>query len=135
MKILTLKPELCDGCKTCEKACSKAFFKEENSSKASLKITGEKGNFKITVCSQCGECINVCATKSIYRAKTGTVMVKKDSCVACYSCVGFCPISAMFYHKDILPPFKCTACGICVKKCPKGALSLEEIKTPEESKV
>lgn len=79
----------------------------------------------MNVCNQCGECIEVCPTEAIYRAKNGVVRIDKEKCLGCYSCVGFCP-TVMFFHKDVQEPFKCVACGMCAKECPTGAVYLEK---------
>ena len=70
-------------------------------------------------------------------APFGSVVVDKDKCTLCLSCVGACPASALqdnpqqpqlrFVEKN------CVQCGLCVKTCPEDALSLQPrlLLTPE----
>lgn len=124
MKVLSKKEELCIGCGACENTCSVSFFKEENELKSSIRVN--KVNNSITTCTQCGECIDICPVEAIYRDKNGIVRIKKDICVGCFMCVGFCHENAMFMHDDYIEPFKCIACGLCVKNCPAKAIYIEE---------
>lgn len=126
MKVLVTDDALCVGCHLCEDICSHAWFKEITQDKASIQI-GSLGNaeWAITVCTQCGECIEICPAEAIYRDKTGVVRIKKDLCVGCLTCVGYCPYAAMYYHSAYVEPFKCISCGLCAKECPAGALSIE----------
>lgn len=126
MKYLKKDSALCTGCLECEKTCSLLWFKEDNAEKSSIRIKKNTDKNEITVCSQCGECIDICPVQAIYRDKTGVVRVKKDICVGCFMCVGFCPEGAMFMHEDYIEPFKCTACGQCEKTCPSGAICIAE---------
>ena len=58
----------------------------------------------------------------------GGLLVNKDACTLCLSCVGACPVSALqdnaqspqlrFIEKN------CVQCGLCVKTCPEKALTL-----------
>lgn len=130
MKILRAKPELCNECHVCEEICSANFSKDNNLEVSVIKIGTRKsdtGQISIVTCDQCGACIEVCPVQAIYRAKNGTVLIKKDECVGCYSCVGFCPIGAMQKHQSKDEPYKCIACGKCVKECPTEALIMDEV--------
>jgi Fe-S-cluster-containing hydrogenase component 2 len=130
LKLLSKNEELCTGCKTCQITCSKTYFKCEDIQKSAVSIDKDEatGKFKINACNQCGNCIRECSAMALYRAKNDIVRIKKESCVGCYSCVGFCPTLSMFYHDSLTEPFKCVACGACVKACPTGALFMEEVK-------
>ena len=123
MKILGKKQELCIKCHACETACSTTWFKEDNAEKSCIKITeASNDEAKITVCNQCGECIDICPIQAITRDKSGVVRISKSICVGCFMCVGFCSELAMQYHDDYIEPFKCITCGQCVKVCPTEAL-------------
>lgn len=124
MKLLDKDPSLCIGCRECEKACSKLWFKEDNREKSCIRI--EEGTNDITVCNQCGECINICPTQALYRDKAGIIRLDKKKCVGCFMCVGFCPTCSMFMHDDYIEPFKCVACGQCEKVCPVRAIFVTE---------
>ncbi|MCF6464518.1 4Fe-4S dicluster domain-containing protein [Clostridium sp. Cult2] len=126
MKYLVANPELCIECRACEEACSKAYFKENNREKSRIRIGGNNSRKKITACTQCGECIDICPVEALYRDEKGIVRLDKKKCVGCFMCVGFCPEFAMFDHEDYLEPFNCIACGICVNSCPTEAIHIEE---------
>ena len=127
MKRVVKDDSLCIGCRQCEAACSKAFYKVEDSAKSAIRITEkEEGGYEITVCTQCGECAAVCNTGVIQPNAKGVYMLNKKECAGCLMCVGFCPPQIMVQCDDHLEPSKCTACGLCVKACPTGAIRIEE---------
>jgi ferredoxin len=127
MKVLKIDLEKCDGSQACMAACAKALFKTEEIAFSSILIrSGEGGKVAATLCDQCGECVSVCPPQALYRAKNGTVMLKKELCTGCLICVGYCRKGAMMRVPGSVEPFKCVACGQCVKACPTGALSLEQ---------
>jgi len=128
MKVLVTNDQLCIGCRLCEDVCSHAWYKEISRGKSSIRI-GSLGNasWAMAACNQCGKCIEVCPTQALSRDKGGVVRLKRDLCVGCLSCVGFCPTLTMYYHPDHVEPIKCISCGLCAKECPVGALSIEEL--------
>jgi carbon-monoxide dehydrogenase iron sulfur subunit len=134
MKVLVFDPELCKGSRRCEETCSQTLFKEVNQQKSAIRIldmTDKPGRYQANLCTQCGECIDICPVMAIKRDKRGVVRVDKDLCVGCLSCVGFCPYLAMFVHPDCIVPFKCVVCGACAKQCPTRALSVQDVPDAE----
>ena len=58
----------------------------------------------------------------------GSLIINKDACTLCLSCVSACPASALQDNIES-PQLKfieknCVQCGLCVKTCPEKALSL-----------
>lgn len=127
MKRLVKDDSLCIGCRQCEETCSKAFYKVADASKSCIRITDkEDGTYKITVCTQCGKCAEVCNTGMITAGPNGVYRLNKKECVGCLMCVGFCPEQIMVQSDDCLEPSKCTACGLCAKNCPTRAIKIVE---------
>jgi anaerobic carbon-monoxide dehydrogenase iron sulfur subunit len=126
MKVLVGDPGKCKLVHACEKACAKVLHKKDDRPHSAIRVDPVEGQPRFQVCNQCGECIEVCPTGALSRAKSGVVLLKKDLCVACYMCVGFCPSLSMARAEGVLPPFKCISCGQCAKACPEGALALVE---------
>jgi len=67
----------------------------------------------------------------------GHVLVNKDRCTLCLSCVSACPASAL-HDNPQLPQLRfieknCVQCGLCVTTCPENAISLQArlLLTPE----
>jgi len=125
MKYLETYNGKCIGCFTCVTECSQRFFKEDNASKSSIEIFPQgKDNFMVSVCNQCGTCIESCPEKALSRNKLGIIILKKKLCTACYKCVDACPTDNMRKHTEGEPPIKCIACGACVRECPAAALEV-----------
>lgn len=67
----------------------------------------------------------------------GNVLVDKDKCTLCMSCVGACPASALQDNPQApqlrLVEKNCVQCGLCAKTCPEGAITLQPrlLLTPE----
>lgn len=132
VKILKFRPEKCDGCKACERACSKVHFKtEEGGDKSAIRIIKDGNSYKMHVCDQRGLCIDMCHVGALTRKKNGVVVLNKEVCIGCQACVGFCPIGAMRKSETRIEPFKCISCGACVRACPTGALELVEVNIDE----
>lgn len=99
----------CIGCHGCEIAC-----KNENNI-----ALGEYWNkvvergpfgeypdlemyFLPTMCQQCQDapCVNVCPTGASYRDADGMVLVDKEKCIGCKSCIMACPYGARYYREN-----------------------------------
>ena len=70
-------------------------------------------------------------------APYGTLLVNKETCTMCLSCVGACPEKALLDNKET-PQLRfieknCVQCGICVHTCPEQAIALAPrlLLTPE----
>lgn len=62
-------------------------------------------------------------------APFGSLLVNKDACTLCLSCVSACPASALQDNPD-KPQLKfieknCVQCGLCASTCPEDAISLQ----------
>ncbi|MEO8654925.1 MAG: 4Fe-4S binding protein, partial [Ramlibacter sp.] len=67
----------------------------------------------------------------------GTVLVDKDRCTLCLSCVSACPASAL-QDNPLQPQLRfieknCVQCGLCATTCPEDAITLKPrlLLTPE----
>ena len=61
-------------------------------------------------------------------APYGAVLVDKDACTLCLSCVSLCPSGALLDNED-KPQLRfqedaCLQCGLCTNVCPENAISL-----------
>jgi ferredoxin len=111
------------------------FFKVPDRERSVIRVTPPEvidPHPAIEFCDQCGECVAVCPTDALYRAKNGIVRLRKKDCVGCMACVGFCPTLVMYVVPEDPIPFKCIACGKCVDVCPTDALYMVEEEVPAE---
>jgi ferredoxin len=61
-------------------------------------------------------------------APFGEILVNRDACTLCMSCVGVCPVSALADGEE-LPQLRfvednCVQCGLCAMACPEDAIRL-----------
>ena len=131
MKKLTVKKGTqCMACLECVRACSEAFYKEFDPSKACLQIIDRNGAAKPMVCVQCGKCAEACEHGAITQNAKGVYPINKKLCVGCGKCIKVCPFQAIV-EKEIRGEKKaqtieavCQGCGLCTATCPQGAIQL-----------
>ncbi|MGI6094963.1 MAG: 4Fe-4S binding protein [Lachnospiraceae bacterium] len=127
MKRLKIKKDsTCMACLECVLACSNAFYKEADDTKACIQIVEKKNGPKPMVCVQCGKCAEACEAHAITKNAKGVYMVNKKLCTGCGKCVEACPFGVMVKAADSPTASKCIACGICAKNCPMDVLEVVE---------
>ena len=132
MKKLTVKKGTqCMACLECVRACSEAFYKEFDPSKACLQIIDRNGAAKPMVCVQCGKCAEACEHGAITQNAKGVYTINKKLCVGCGKCIKVCPFQAIV-EKEIRGEKKaqtieavCQGCGACTVACMSGAMDLK----------
>jgi Fe-S-cluster-containing dehydrogenase component len=135
MKIVTMNPDLCVGCRNCEMACAFARTKETCESKESNIKVNHYIDERILIpmtCLHCSEawCMEVCPAGAISRdEKTNAVLIDKDKCAGCKMCILACPYGNIHFDSVDLISRKCDLCGgdpKCVTHCIAGALEFVE---------
>jgi ferredoxin len=119
----------CCGCKACLLACSFSHFEENNTHKAALAIVPhfpKPGTYEVRVCTQCGECANVCPVDAIPQNDKGAYYIDPEICIACDACIDACPEHVIFKVAGRDAPFECDLCGECVNFCGMSVLSIAE---------
>jgi anaerobic dimethyl sulfoxide reductase subunit B (iron-sulfur subunit) len=148
----------CTGCYTCQIACKdKNNLEVGEQFRKVYEITGgnytKKGNaiiqdiyaFWISVsCNHCIDpiCVKKCPTGALEkRLEDGVVVVDKNKCVGCTSCVKSCPYEAIQYDSSTKKVSKCDFCldliesgkdPVCVSACPMRALDYGELEVLNE---
>jgi Fe-S-cluster-containing dehydrogenase component len=130
---ISVNPEVCTGCKTCELACALYREKECNPDRARVKVyrREEKGlvNAVPVLCRHCDEpaCLPACPTGAIFRdGKKNLVRIDEEPCTACGECVRACPIEAPQVDEQKGIAVACDLCDgapQCVELCHSGSLS------------
>jgi len=147
-KRISVIPEACAGCRTCELACSTTRLKANNPKKAAIRIVSlfpDPAVNSPSVCKQCEEapCQSACPTGAITRDELGVITISSDVCIMCLACVEVCPWGAMFVHEEVSTPIVCDLCGYshdptivpaCVRWCPKNALKFEPVTAIGDSR-
>ncbi|MBN1214298.1 MAG: 4Fe-4S binding protein [Candidatus Lokiarchaeota archaeon] len=57
--------------------------------------------------------------------KKGRVIVDKNLCINCGSCISLCPTDALHFKEDLQLEFsedKCIGCLLCIDSCPRFAI-------------
>lgn len=129
-KIITIDPDLCTGCRSCEMVCSLGH--DEVCSPLLSRITisqwGEISAYVPIVCQHCEDpvCETACPTKARKRVpETGAMITDEKVCVGCKSCIYACPFGAPSVNPLTGKAMTCDLCDgdpQCVMVCTPGAL-------------
>lgn len=114
----------CSGCRVCQLICALHHFGENNPKKSAIGIKPEfpkPGRYRISICTQCMRCIDVCPQGAISK-QSQAIRIDAEKCNYCLVCVDTCPFGAIFTHREFKIPFICDLCGACVELCPTKAL-------------
>lgn len=131
MKWISVLPDVCTGCQSCEMVCS---LSHEGAScpclsRIQIKKWGEIALYFPVVCQHCEDapCMRICPTKARKRnPETGAVVTDEKWCVGCKSCLYACPFNAPVLHHAKGKTMTCDLCGgnpLCVQVCTVGALT------------
>jgi molybdopterin-containing oxidoreductase family iron-sulfur binding subunit len=94
----------CYGCYACSMACKVKNHTPPGVFWARV-LKGEEGTFPNTIrqalpvlCMQCEDpsCVEVCPTGATFMQENGIVVVNKDACMGCKSCLMACPYGARY---------------------------------------
>lgn len=146
MKRIYVNEDRCLGCKLCEYNCIFANSGLDEMFKLKgkvadyvprIRVEGEDcGDVHFAVnCRHCTNaiCVQSCIAGALAKADNGMVVIDRDKCVGCYTCVLVCPFGAIMPAADGKAAQKCMLCTdnskqepSCVKGCPNGAIVYEE---------
>lgn len=147
MKRIYVNESRCLACRLCEWECAfansglDAMFKLKG--KFGTEITpriqvegGEKASINFAVnCRHClnAVCVQSCISGALSKTDEGMVVIDREKCVGCFTCVLVCPYGAIMPAADGKAAQKCMLCTDnivgspnCVKNCPNGAIVYEE---------
>ena len=134
-KILVIDHEKCTGCRQCELVCSVFHTGASNPSRSRIRVTKWEyiGVYLPITCQDCEKpfCIEVCPTKACHRdLKTNTVLIDKDKCIGCKTCIIACPFGAPSFDTVERVTVKCDLCDgepQCVRFCDVGAIKYLDV--------
>lgn len=138
-KRISIVPEKCAGCRTCELVCAMHHYKSNNPRKGAIRVAllfPEPGINSPSTCKQCDDapCVAACPVEAMTQDDLGVITISPEKCIRCLACVRACPWGAIYVHDEISTPILCDLCGYsndptvipeCVKWCPKKALLFE----------
>ena len=143
-RIITVDLEKCYACLTCVVECAYARLGLSELTPLTGRILSASGVSVETAgdmavplrCMQCEDapCVTVCPTGALYRKSPDEpVLINKDLCIGCKSCMIACPIGAISLDPEGKAAQKCDMCierlekgelPVCVASCPTGATQL-----------
>ena len=145
MKVIVARVDRCTGCRTCELYCATERGSEGKTllqavqetpvPQPRLRVEGGPDASLPVQCRHCLEapCLDACLTGALVREEAhGMVHVDEDRCIACWTCVMFCPYGVIFPWPDRKFALKCDRCmhmetSACVDVCPTRALEVVDL--------
>ena len=145
MEIIAVHVDRCTGCMTCELYCATErgsagrtlleAVQESPVPKPRLRVEGGNQASLPIQCRHCLEapCLDACLSGALVRdPKSNMVVVREDRCIACWTCVMFCPYGVIFPWAERKIALKCDRClymehPVCVEVCPTRALEVVDV--------
>jgi len=122
---LVIDHEKCWGCKTCEVACKQEFEIPDGVKLISVEEEGPKMvkgkpffQYRVDVCRHCDDppCADACAEEAILKRVDGIVILDKDRCNGCKTCMDACPYEVIDFDSGQGIAWKCNLCSNRVDK-------------------
>lgn len=118
-KILTISPEKCNDCETCEAVCPNSGVNVIHFEEPEVSVP--------IMCLQCEDaaCMKVCPKGAISRDEYGAVLPDPKKCIRCKLCISACPFGNISFSPVKNQIVKCNLCGgnpQCAKYCPTRAI-------------
>jgi carbon-monoxide dehydrogenase iron sulfur subunit len=144
MKEVFVRPERCQGCRSCQLACAVARSSSKNlfaaiaatpTPRYGLYIERGRGFNVPLTCRHCdpAPCQDACIAGALYRDERGAVRRREGACVGCWTCLMVCPYGVVGREKERKVAVKCNRCPdlkipACVEACPTKALVYGEAR-------
>ena len=130
MRRITVRKDLCSGCRACEVACVVWHDGRFGTATSRIRVTKIEplGQDYPHVCRLCrrAPCVAACPTGALYQDEaTGAVILRPGACTGCPACVDACPFDMVDLHPETGLALICDLCGgdpSCVKRCATGAI-------------
>lgn len=98
----------CIGCHACSVACKEAHGTRPGvrRSRVTRELEGAYPDVRMTsypmLCMQCenAPCVEICPTGASIKRDDGIVVINKDECIGCKSCMNACPYDARQFSED-----------------------------------
>ena len=143
MKVVYVNEKWCLGCHLCEYECAFANSGETDIVRAlkdrvihpRIRVEDGDGVHFAVNCRHCSDalCVKSCIAGALSRDEHGTVVIDKNKCVGCFTCVTVCPYGAIMPDADGTAAQKCTLCTKnamgepnCVRHCINNAIVFED---------
>lgn len=136
---MVIREKRCIDCELCKEACVQTNHVPSYGSRTTilerrrpLSATTHETIFMPILCNHCNRppCVRVCPTTATWKdEKTGIVLMNKDRCIGCKTCMTACPYNARYFNEETRAVDKCNFCidtrlsqgeasPACVEACP-----------------
>lgn len=147
----------CIGCRTCTVSCKMENHVADDIQR--IHVLNDEGTTTLDTpsgmypkvsftwmpvpCQHCStpSCIDVCPVGATYKRDDGVVVVDKDTCIGCGSCVSACPYGARSLDPEANVADKCELCihrlsngeskTMCQLCCPNRAITVGDLDDPD----
>ena len=116
---MVIRQDNCIDCERCIEACGATNHVPEYGYRTRIleQVHPESADRRIefipVLCNQCNNpaCVRACPTKATYKdQRNGIVMVDKQKCIGCKTCMAACPNNGRYYNEETKSVDKCDFC-------------------------